>query len=881
MTTKYLGPSVSGYLDPSGRAWETVVFQAGKPVLDKELILEQDISELRATASGWVSSEFTSKAAGKITDIFTSATAPDIINLPAITALVNGWVVNVNNTDANGWNMLTLPAAPVAAGAHRTDVVILEVWRRLLSASPDTTGKSFTGLIWRDGNVKISVADDAVLNYADDILDVLVGSESTKRVQIQYRLRVISGVDIFSYPYAMDDPTIVANSVPPAAVTPDGVATAFNYTNLVAAPERDGGLWRAGDGNPANALGTVDGYMYAVPLLGVFRRNSAAWDKNTNHNGGVAFPGPPDRPDGLFYDEIVADDIADLRTVAQPIELTELLDKNMTYLLDNSLRSEWMQTAIGGGVEGHTPFYACEIGVLPGDGITTGDTPGADFIGEFDAVRRRFSDRPLVETITLAIPAPMGGWVPGSTFTIDPTALPVYPYAAFNWAALNSGQEVFRLISRAYWIGSASGQVTEDAFPYIQTITNLGEVPVVALNVTLVSTPLPAGITTETLYMDLKIAYPSGLGLTATPVDDFAFQTYMVNNPAQLPNAAPIWCDPAQLNTVGAITYFDNSATTAIDYPHREVLLTYQTTDQVIVMAADTTGPSTEIQLPERALDPIVLVERSTPPGAFAPVANPVTMDPANGFKVIDVNIADASAPGDEWRVTYKALRPMPQNGEQFTIFFNVRAPQSARTTLLGLSKEIIPRYIPKHLYTLTCGSGAQGEAYPFPQAYVQTGGIFPSLLGTFGGEHELQEGPDIETATFSSRTGLLSLPTYIDFTPNPDEVTFTRALTDIDAEGRTFFPDILGAVYRPNAYAQPLSDPMRHKVVLPFIGELATTTGLGVAGQMVLVLLTRWVGVGSLPLDAVNGVYFDSNPNTNTTSASVFRLRNTVLNKR
>ena len=260
MTSKNYGP-LTGYLDPSGRNFETVVFQAGKPVLSQELNLEQDISELRPTASGWLSPDFLGAAAGNLSAIFTTGLAGNIIQFPNLEAAVNGWALDVANTGANGWNELTLAAPPIAAGTQRQDIVVLEVWRRLLSAAPAATGKSPTGLIWRDGNVKIAAVDDLLLNYPDDILDAMVASESTKRVQIQYRLRVISGVDLFAYPYALNDPTIVAFSVPVTAPFPDGVATAFAYVNQ--SPNRDGGLWRAGDGNPANALGTVDGYMYA------------------------------------------------------------------------------------------------------------------------------------------------------------------------------------------------------------------------------------------------------------------------------------------------------------------------------------------------------------------------------------------------------------------------------------------------------------------------------------------------------------------------------------------------------------------------------------------------------------------------------------------
>jgi len=73
MSSKNYGPAVSGYLDPSGRNWETPVYQAGKPVLDKELNLGGDLAGGLTQAalrqlmpSGWIATDFlgTSDARG-------------------------------------------------------------------------------------------------------------------------------------------------------------------------------------------------------------------------------------------------------------------------------------------------------------------------------------------------------------------------------------------------------------------------------------------------------------------------------------------------------------------------------------------------------------------------------------------------------------------------------------------------------------------------------------------------------------------------------------------------------------------------------------------------------------------------------------------------
>jgi hypothetical protein len=364
MGTKDFGPGVSGYDIPDGRAWETVVYKAGVPILDRESNLLQDVDGGAAQAvlkrnapSGWLSDDFvtTSDATGAI---FTPIATANFVEIPNdILAHVNGWLVKVRHTNATGSNQLDLGASPAGLGAQRTDLVFLEVWRRLLSASPSTVGKSATARIWQEGNVVTDPANDLALNYPDDILDTAVGAETTRRVQIQYRLRVFQGADVFAFPYALDDPNVVANSVPPNAATPDGTPTLFPYVNQSA--NGDPGLWIAGDGNPANTIGSVDGFMYAIPLMGVFRRDTDAFDRRLNHNGGVASPGPSDRPDGLFYDIIAAEDIVDLRlgVNSNGWSLSELLEKNTNFVFDNTLRTEIGDTSpFGGGYRGTTVF---------------------------------------------------------------------------------------------------------------------------------------------------------------------------------------------------------------------------------------------------------------------------------------------------------------------------------------------------------------------------------------------------------------------------------------------------------------------------------------------------------------------------------------------
>lgn len=858
MSTKNYGPLVSGYLDPDGRAWETTVFQAGKPVLDKELNLQEDIAtdtrrvtRVPTSPSGWLNTEWlesTDPAQG----LFVASAAPNLLALSGLTALVNGWRVEVTHTDFAGLNLFDMGTGPLGAAAKREDLIILEVWRRLIPPAPATTGKSPAGRIWKNGNVKIPVGDDLTANFADDILDGMVGSETTKRVQIQYRLRVIPGVDLFGYPYGIDDPAVVfANTVPASALLPNGVATAFNYVNQEA--NRDQGLWRAGDGNPANGLGTVDGYMYAIPLCAVVRRNTTAFDRNTNHNGGVASPGPSDRPDGLFYDVIVERDLIDLRMCVSPDgwNFQELLEKGFNTLLDNGVRTEIGSTApVGGGVNGHTVLVADDIGISNangGDGVVTGDTPGANLIGQFDAVLRRYSDRPQVELAVLVYSPAGPSWVNNEIVTVSPSALPVYQEGgAFNFAAYAPADMTFVDLAGAFFMGSGGASPTVGITP--QSVSNLGQVPQGALSVDIGT--VPAGITNEPLILYFSIAYPSGLGLTKTPTDSFPDSLYF-NNPLQLPAAAPV--------------LYEDVDGFGFDYPHREVTLTYRTVSHTLTLAPASTNL---VLMPERVLSISGITINAVP--YFGPAVVSST-----GY-VIDFSPTVLAAT-DAIAITFKSLRPFPQNDEQVTVYYEARMPQTTRDALLGGATLLaLPRHVSTDLHTLTVGSGSEDEAYPFPFQYVQAGGVYPGSGGVFAGDHELDGRSLITVSDFDAETGWLRLPTFVGYVPAGDEAKFNRTPGDVDAEGRSYYKEAAFGLYVPNAFSQELSDPKRHKVLLPVLAELTATTPWGYPGQLFLLMLSRWA-----LFDEDNSVIFDSNLLNNTTTASVYRLKGNPLNRR
>jgi len=296
-----LGPGVSRVLDPNGREFLEVILQQGKPPMDAEFNLLQELATditrkvvLRGTPSGWLGNE-TNVKADFMTDPrwsnwFRFGTQRTGEKQAVMWAVVNGWLVPVTATrtgtppgspnDVDTWNIVALDPPPANSGDARTDFVFLEVWLARVSPNPSTTNKPNSSSIFKYGNVE---SGNSYL--ADDLIDPALGFETSQRVQLQYRIRVAKGLNsLTNYPDGFDPLNVKAKG----AYDPTNPDTATSWTFQNMRRELgDAGLWRAGDGT-ANNLGTVDGYVYAIPLCAVFRRNAVAWngDPSPNLNGG-------------------------------------------------------------------------------------------------------------------------------------------------------------------------------------------------------------------------------------------------------------------------------------------------------------------------------------------------------------------------------------------------------------------------------------------------------------------------------------------------------------------------------------------------------------------------------------------------------------------
>lgn len=296
MTTNGFGSGVSRYTDNRDKQLAAVIFQAEKPPLDSEfnllslIDLEARAETIRALMpSGWLMDEsnpradFTTSPSYSNLFYFGRNSSGEIRNLSW--AIVNGWAVPVSGTktgspplspnDVDSWNKILLNPPTTSTGGNVAEFVFLEVWMARIDVDPASpgiaNGKPQRGFLYKFGNVESGFS-----NIPDDLIDPDINFETTKRVQVQYRLRVVQNINLAQNPDGFD-PTMVFAQGALSSVS------SLPFSNM-RQTLGDPGLWRSGTGDP-DTFGTVDGYVYAVPICAVFRRNSAGFSDIGNLSG--------------------------------------------------------------------------------------------------------------------------------------------------------------------------------------------------------------------------------------------------------------------------------------------------------------------------------------------------------------------------------------------------------------------------------------------------------------------------------------------------------------------------------------------------------------------------------------------------------------------
>lgn len=374
------GNGVTRTLEALARQFTAVVWQSGKPPLDSELNLmsQVDFENLRQTVHSQVHSGFFLDPCRaddfhfhkQWSNMFQFGKLRMDTTQPFIYAAVNGMILPIAGTELN-YVSNAIKLNPPPKTDSRTDFVFLEVWRSIVKPNPSTDNKPTAHELYKYGNVQ-----QGLPNLPDDLEDPSIGTETTIRVQIQYRIRVYGqgaaggGVALDVYPDGLEDPNVFAqgnNGSPIAGMTFHNMRTTLG----------DPSLWRAGDGDASNALNTVDGYVYAIPICAVFRRNSRPYQAVNIYGGAPEHNGGADRNPGADY---LVPKTMGSRYLEEVSLHTELLASELTsfqvdgllgsglddsYLFDGGVTDRFLTIGEGQDVE-IISFNAVDANNLPG-----------------------------------------------------------------------------------------------------------------------------------------------------------------------------------------------------------------------------------------------------------------------------------------------------------------------------------------------------------------------------------------------------------------------------------------------------------------------------------------------------------------------------------
>ena len=213
---KNLGSLVSRVLDNDSKNFTDVIFQQKRPPLDSEWNLVQEINNSKfsdlikkITPSGFFRLSDIRTAPVNRSELTSSWVDTLIINNPV--AIVNGWVIQVGggtnqfqpNAQKNIWSELSCTEDEIAVigdsaphVAYREDLLFLEVWQKLIGTG-DTVPKH--------GFVQSSLT-----NNKNDLIDPNIEIETSKRIQVQYRVRWVQSIDFVSYRNGLGHPACIA-----------------------------------------------------------------------------------------------------------------------------------------------------------------------------------------------------------------------------------------------------------------------------------------------------------------------------------------------------------------------------------------------------------------------------------------------------------------------------------------------------------------------------------------------------------------------------------------------------------------------------------------------------------------------------------------------
>jgi hypothetical protein len=771
------------------------------------------------------------------------------------------------------------------------------------------------------------------VNLPDDLVDPVLNVESTQRIQVQYRLRVYSsvllGVNPKTQPDGFSNTAVLAQGtqlagvagypfVPADNVSVSGSSDATAYGFL------DNGLYIAGDGSSgaATALGTADGFVYAIPLCMVFRRNDASltggFNPTLNANGGIsgthagfanthldlAAPvaiaaGESDRPDGLFCDWIAAQDVLDLRRHVTPpgydfaselkYQTQSLLDQSMlTWQVDSS---DMVNIASGSGGQSATPMVC--------DEIARSTDPAADIAGErirtFDHIARRFGSQSVVERVVFEI-LPGGvyppgitvfnsgtGWCEGDTISLDFTALD--PSSLQDWSTGTGAVTVagtWPVGTRVTDVLTVYHDDGHSTVPVDQQVQLSGVTGVGTTNVTVTLDYNPqavdAGLGTmlvdvfsgadgsqRRIFLELEVTYPTGAGLQKTPRAPLTPSVASGYTPYN--GGAIVEQDTTQRPSEMDPLWVPNPKFRA---PFREVLLDQKSTlvvDSVVTRTANLVYP------PRRTQTLTGLIVNGAP-------AASATLGSSQREITLGVPAAGIQVPVALSYVTQDAI-PDSGTGYRLDVYYNTTAPQTCGvqsgaipTNLLPTDLPLEPLAVSNHLWTGQTGAGSTELGFP----YAVPLDAIPTSVPSAGYPKEwyFAATANISVSDFNADTGALTLHAMVPM-DGSNVVTLGSSVagrgTQIDAEFRAYYNYANHLGYKPTVMTQPLSGSVRHKVFTTMLVRSRERTRLFRKGELLLVVFSRFA-----ELDADNKMVLADPLGTPMNVAAVYRTRNLLL---
>lgn len=391
-------------------------------------------------------------------------------------------------------NIVTVTAIPsgIAGNAYTIVSSTVAMVVTQVQVGVDTNHKPTQDTVWRYGNTLGNLANALPEQLRDDIFRV----ETTKRVQLQYRIRHTGqdeDVDWQTESDGYSNPLVYAQGGQTSPVVGYPFVKADNLSVSASSDAtiygfKDPGLWIAGDGSATAAgdLDCVDGFVYSIPVCLVARRNDAwntgGWDpvnntagavQSTNagyvsaHTGLVIPATKSDRPDGAFCDVIRIEDVVDLRmtTPASQLDLANELHYQVQKLLDGQNRGSLADSSLtgtvgtGSGDLANRPLVCDEIGrdvTKGGVAPSSGTTGRGTVIRNLDHMARTFSDSPVIERVIIPVnpsaanPAGItvtnanvgyAGWAETDTIEINLDTLQASTLADWSGAASYPGPE--------------------------------------------------------------------------------------------------------------------------------------------------------------------------------------------------------------------------------------------------------------------------------------------------------------------------------------------------------------------------------------------------------------------------------------------------------